>query len=79
MRLIKTPPSDSLSPAQASIIIHQFVMIVDGPIFWQLSLHIGNLAAATIKFVDFCFRIIAKLDHFHSILQQVKTLSQIHN
>lgn len=64
MRLIKTPPSDSLSPAQASIIIHQFVMIVDGPIFWQLSLYIGNLAAATIKFVDFRFQTITLIGLF---------------
>lgn len=53
MRLIKNPPSDSPSPASASIIIHQFGLIVDARIFWPLALHIQNLATATIKFVDF--------------------------
>jgi len=53
MRLIKTPKSDSPSLAQASIIIHRFVLIVDARIFWPLALHIQNRATATIKFVDF--------------------------
>lgn len=53
MQMIKTPPPDSPSPAQASIILLQFVLIVDARIFWPLALHIQNLATATIKFVDF--------------------------